>query len=198
MTIVTNIDKLKQPCVSNSSNEYNEEVATKLFNIMNPLDDCIGLACNQIGITNARVCVVNVKEPLYFINPEIVDKDEEIYFVESCLSFPGKSVKTKRHKQITIKADNLNEGGQVFCPSNDNDHLGLLEVVAIQHEVAHLNGETMYDYEVEKQKPAKSEQTFQPNEKIQITDGKESKWMKWKKARSLIDSGKWKIYSQSQ
>ena len=46
----------------------------------------IGLAANQIGI-NKRVCVVNVTEPLYFINPRIVDLQDDILYNEGCLSF---------------------------------------------------------------------------------------------------------------
>jgi hypothetical protein len=32
------------------------------------------------------------------------------------------------------------------------------------------------------------------NEYLYITDGKETKWLKYKKAKPLIDSGKWEIY----
>ena len=36
----------------------------------------IGLAAPQIGITK-RVCVINVKEPIILINPEIIESDGE-------------------------------------------------------------------------------------------------------------------------
>ncbi len=32
------------------------------------------------------------------------------------------------------------------------------------------------------------------NEYLYITDGKETKWLKYKKAKPLIDSGEWEIY----
>ena len=32
------------------------------------------------------------------------------------------------------------------------------------------------------------------NEIVMITDGKETKDLKWKKAKSFIDSGEWEIY----
>lgn len=193
MKIVTDIEQLKKPCVENSSTEYNEEVAAKLLREIIKQPNCIGLACNQIGINDARVCVVHVKDPLYFINPKIDDSDDEIIYTESCLSFPGKSVRVKRYKQITVRADNMEDEAWVFAPTNDNDKLGLLESIAIQHEIAHLNGETMFDYEAEKQKPVRVEKNFASNEFISITDGKTIKEMKWKKAKRLVESGEWKV-----
>ena len=75
-----------------------EEIAVRLLNeLRNSEPSGIGLAANQIGI-NKRVCVVNVKEPLVLINPQIIEKsEEEFIFPEGCLSFPNKKIKTKRN-----------------------------------------------------------------------------------------------------
>ena len=35
---------------------------------------------------------------------------------------------------------------------------------------------------------------FGRNEKVMITDGNETKELKWKKAKPLIDSGEWELY----
>jgi preprotein translocase subunit SecA len=35
---------------------------------------------------------------------------------------------------------------------------------------------------------------FGRNEKVMITDGNESKELKWKKAKPLVDSGEWELY----
>jgi hypothetical protein len=45
-----------------------------------------------------------------------------------------------------------------------------------------------------KLEPIKVKKGFSRNEKVDITDGKELKTMKYKKAKPLIDSGKWEIY----
>ena len=46
------------------------EIATELFQILNERQDGVGLAANQVGI-DARVAVVNVREPRILINPVI-------------------------------------------------------------------------------------------------------------------------------
>ena len=74
--------------------EEGEKIATELFEILSKRKDGIGLAANQVGI-DAAVAVVNVREPIVLINPEIVSRETEIPFYEGCLSFPGKGVNTK-------------------------------------------------------------------------------------------------------
>ena len=105
--IVKELKELNQPCEPCSSVEEGEEIGAKLLNELN--DKGVGLAANQIGI-NKRVCVVHIpkREPLIFINPRIVSKEQEITGVpEACLSFPGKQVSTKRWSCITVSADNI-------------------------------------------------------------------------------------------
>ena len=36
---------------------------------------------------------------------------------------------------------------------------------------------------------------FGRNEKVMITDGKQTKDLKWKKAKPLVDSGEWEVYT---
>ena len=94
--IIKNKDKLKTKCEPVGTIREGEEIASKLFNeLVNSKIGGIGLAANQIGI-NKRVCVVNVKEPLAFINPMIKKLDGEVIVPESCLSFPKKMITTKR------------------------------------------------------------------------------------------------------
>ena len=78
------------------------EIATELFNILNEKKNGIGLAANQIGI-DASVAVLNVREPIILINPEIVSKETEIPYYEGCLSFPKKGCHTKRYEPVEIK-----------------------------------------------------------------------------------------------
>ena len=105
-----------------------EEIAVRLLHeLRNSEESGIGLAANQIGI-NKRVCVINVKEPLVLINPEIVERSEkEFIFPEGCLSFPNKKVRTKRNVSIKVKADN-HEEVLSFTPNITTIHLGGDEV----------------------------------------------------------------------
>jgi peptide deformylase len=165
-----------------------EEIVVKL---LKESKNGIGLAAPQIGITK-NVCVINVKEPLFLINPKIIDKSEETFvFPEGCLSYPNKRIKTKRHVQITVDADN--HESELMFSADSKDINDAFECVAIQHEIDHLNGITMFDREF-KLIPIKVDKKYGRNEKVKITNGKETKILKWKKAEPLIAAGKWECY----
>ncbi len=183
------------------------KIAEILFSVLNERKDGIGLAANQVGI-DASVAVVNVREPLILINPVIKEQWEEIDYYEGCLSWPKKGVNTKRYKNIIIHTEQEESDWYFSGVENPSDGKGswekeqsdkqeqelrTLEAVCIQHEIDHLNGISCIDKEV-KLKPIKVKNGFGRNEKVDITDGKELKTMKYKKAKPLIDSGKWEIY----
>ena len=164
-----------------------EEIAVRLLHELRESDNGIGLAANQIGI-NKRVCVVNVKEPLVLINPEIVERSEkEFIFPEGCLSFPDKKVRTKRNVSIKVKADNHKEVLSFTADSKEmND---AFECVCVQHEIDHLDGITMFDREF-KLEPIKREgKKIGRNDKVLIACGVESKKIKYKKALPLLEKG---------
>ena len=79
-------------------------IAKDLFNILAKRKDGIGLAANQVGI-DASVAVVNVREPIILINPEVIETWDEIPYYEGCLSYKGKGIQTKRFKNIIIKTE---------------------------------------------------------------------------------------------
>ena len=133
--------------------EEGEEIAAELFQILNKRGDGIGLAANQVGI-DASVAVVNVREPIVLINPEIVSRETEIPFYEGCLSYPGKGVNTKRYETVEVKSDTV-EGTMIFSGVDTGEsgkgswedgevkedrHVRTLEAVCVQHEIDHLNG----------------------------------------------------------
>ena len=125
--------------------EEGYDIARKLFQILNKRGDGIGLAANQVGI-DASVAVVNVKEPIVLINPEIVKKEEETRYYEGCLSFPKKGCHTKRYKVVEVKVDNM-ESNMTFGAGDTE--LDLLESVCVQHEIDHLNGMRILDRAME-------------------------------------------------
>jgi len=131
----------------NSRDYSHKEIANKLFRVLTDRNDGYGLAANQIGIQK-QVCVVNVKKPYYFINPRIVEAEGELYYYESCLSFPNQHVRTKRYATIVVEADNYD--GQLYFDvdylSKDDrgmNNIDVIEMVALQHEISHLEGKTV-------------------------------------------------------
>tara|TARA_B110000114_G_scaffold181500_1_gene219045 strand:- start:33 stop:542 length:510 start_codon:yes stop_codon:yes gene_type:complete len=103
----------------------------------------VGLAATQVNI-HQKIVVIDVsedkKEPLVFINPEIINKsDETLINEEGCLSVPGCYAKVDRHAQVTIKA--LDRNGKEFTLDGDE-----LLSICIQHELDHLQGILFVDY----------------------------------------------------
>ena len=188
--IITEVSKLQTICESVSSVEEGEEIGAQLLKELSESKNGIGLAANQIGI-NKRVCVVNVKEPLVLINPKIVEHSEEHFiFPEGCLSFPNKHIRTKRYSSIVVETDNHKDKLSFSADSKEiND---AFECACVQHEIDHLDGITMFDRKYVTE-PYRAPKSYGRNEKVTITDGDETKVMKYKKAQSLIESGVWKI-----
>ena len=135
------------------------KIATELLEIMVKRKDAIGLAANQVGI-DAAVAVVNVREPVILINPVVVDVWDEIPYYESCLSFKGKRVNTKRYKNVVITTEqeesklyfsgvpNSSDGRGSWeedSSKKQDEELRLLEAICVQHEIDHLNGMSIMD-----------------------------------------------------
>ena len=128
---------------------------------------------------------------MVLINPRIVEHSEEQFmFAEGCLSFPGKHVRTGRYVSVTVEADN-HESKLIFTAESDkiND---AFECACVQHEIDHLDGITMFERAMVAQ-PYKAPKTPGRNERVTITDGNETKELKWKKAQPLVESGDWEM-----
>ncbi|WP_031434901.1 peptide deformylase [Methylomarinum vadi] len=102
----------------------------------------IGLAATQVNV-HKRIIVIDISEekndPLYLINPEIIDKEGVEESEEGCLSVPGFFEKVTRADHIRIKA--LNKDGDSYeLEAKD------LLAVCIQHEIDHLDGKLFVDY----------------------------------------------------
>ena len=163
------------------------KIAEELLNILSERKDGIGLAANQVGI-DARVAVVNVREPLILINPVITEQWDDIIYYEGCLSYEGKGVDTKRFKNVIIHteqeesdwyfsgATNPSEGkGSWESPiKNKDDELRLLESICIQHEIDHLYGKTILDRE-DKQEPIQVKKKIGRNDPCYCGSGKKYK-----------------------
>lgn len=105
----------------------------------------IGLAAVQIGVAQ-RVIVMDlskeegVKEPQFFVNPEILWTSEEtIPYEEGCLSVPEIYDEVERPAKVKLRYLDYH-GKQI-----EEDAEGLY-AVCIQHEMDHLEGVLFIDH----------------------------------------------------
>ncbi len=104
-----------------------------------------GLAANQVGVP-LRVMVVDLaveeggeEKPVFFINPEILEKDGESIREEGCLSLPKVFDKVRRPGKVRVRA--LDREGNPFELEGEAylSH-------AICHEIDHLDGVLFIDH----------------------------------------------------
>ena len=173
--------------------EEGMEIAEELFQILNKRGDGIGLAANQVGI-DAQVAVVNVREPLVFINPQLINKSNEINYYEGCLSFPKKGCHTKRYETIEVTTAQK-EGSLLFSGvkinGQDDHQLRTLEAVCVQHEIDHLNGMRILD-RVYSTTYVRDFEKIGRNKLVTIKKGDVVKILKYKKTKKFLDQG-WTI-----
>ena len=128
-----------------------EKVDNELRSLMNDMLETmyaapgIGLAAVQVGVLK-RLIVIDIsknnkkKNPLFFINPEIVSKSNKTsIYEEGCLSLPGYFAEIERPAECKIEY--LDYDGK----KSEMNASGLL-ATCIQHEVDHLNGVLFIDY----------------------------------------------------
>ena len=105
----------------------------------------IGLAAIQIGIPK-RIIVMDIgkdkdkKEPRYFVNPIIKNKDtSKSTYEEGCLSVPNQFAEIDRPKKCEVEYLDYNGEKKILKAE------GLL-ATCIQHEMDHLEGILFIDY----------------------------------------------------
>jgi peptide deformylase len=103
----------------------------------------IGLAATQVDV-HERVIVIDVSnardQPLVLINPEIVERSDELVFAEEgCLSVPTIYDEVQRHARVKVAA--LGRDGKRF----EFEATELL-AVCVQHEMDHLVGKVFVEY----------------------------------------------------
>jgi|TARA_B110000211_G_C13906702_1_gene476457 peptide deformylase len=105
----------------------------------------IGLAAIQVGVPK-RVIVIDLsredekKNPLYFVNPEIISNSSiDAVYEEGCLSVPGQFAEINRPDKCKVKFLDYNGKEKIL------DAEGLL-ATCIQHEIDHLEGILFIDY----------------------------------------------------
>ena len=102
----------------------------------------IGLAATQVNVQK-RVVVMDLSEqhnePMYLINPEIIESEGTEQSQEGCLSVPGIFDFVERAEKVACRYLDLD--GEIRQIDAD----GLL-AICIQHEIDHLNGKLFIDY----------------------------------------------------
>jgi peptide deformylase len=132
--------------ISKKIDEIDEEMSIFLDDLTETMyvKDGVGLAAPQVGVLK-RVVVIDIsdpeeesKNPIIFINPEIIQSSGEVFVEEGCLSVPKIYEEVGRFEKVIVKAFDKNM--KEFTIEADE-----MLSVAIQHEIDHLNGKLFID-----------------------------------------------------
>ena len=133
--------------VSKSVEKVGVEERTLMDDMLDTMYEApgIGLAAIQIGVPK-RIIVMDIgrdenrKEPRYFVNPVIKNKNEEkTKYEEGCLSVPDQFAEIERPNSCEVEYLDYNGKKQLLKAD------GLL-ATCIQHEMDHLEGILFIDY----------------------------------------------------
>lgn len=103
-------------------------------------DGGIGLAANQVGITEMLMTIDFEEGPQALINPRVLSVSEETQVLEEgCLSFPDLNVPVSRPLEVTVQYTDENGHKQSV-------HFTDLYARVFMHEYDHLNGKLIIDY----------------------------------------------------
>jgi len=144
--ILTEPNKLLRQ-ISKSVDKVGDAERTLMDDMLDTMYEApgIGLAAIQIGVPK-RIIVMDVgrdenkKEPRYFVNPVIKNKNEEkAKYEEGCLSVPDQFAEIERPNACEVEYLDYNGKKQLLKAD------GLL-ATCIQHEMDHLEGILFIDY----------------------------------------------------
>ena len=133
--------------ISESVEKVGEEEKKLMDDMLDTMYEApgIGLAAIQIGVPK-RIIVMDIgrgenkKEPKYFVNPIITNKNEEkSIYEEGCLSVPDQFAEIERPNSCEVEYLDY-DGKKSFLKAE-----GLL-ATCIQHEMDHLEGILFIDY----------------------------------------------------
>jgi len=128
-------------------------------------DDAVGLAAPQIGINKRMIIfrnrdgeegdINNVGGFEILINPRITQaRGEKVAVAEGCLSCPEIQVEVSRFPEIKVRAFNI-QGEKI-----SRRYLDFIARV-VQHEIDHLDGKLIVDYEGALYYPAEKQSFFE-------------------------------------
>ena len=133
--------------VSQPVKEVNKEIQSLMDDMLETMYSAngIGLAAIQIGIPKNLIVIdlltkEKKKDPIFFINPEIIKKStKKSKYEEGCLSIPNLFAEVQRPSECEIKYLDYDGKKKILKAT------GLL-ATCIQHEIDHLKGILFIDY----------------------------------------------------
>jgi peptide deformylase len=120
------------------------QLVNDLLDTMYAYPGCVGLSAPQVGVP-LRVFVLDVGVSLQqagllkvFVNPVVTTSSRNKLVREGCLSFPQYLANVKRATRLTVETLDHHQTPSEF-------QVDMLEAVAVQHEIDHLDGVLMID-----------------------------------------------------
>lgn len=124
-----------------------DKVTPELVATAREMYDCmveangVGLSAPQVGLTMRLIVLEDSGYPLIMFNPHIIKRSKETeYAGEGCLSFVGVTRLIKRPIEVIVKY--RDQYGKMR-----HDVLKGLQARAVCHEIEHLSGKLLTDYE---------------------------------------------------
>jgi peptide deformylase len=130
------LESVSSPCIV-----FGDELQNLFQRMISVMEECngVGISAIQIGVPSRALVVSWGGDTICMANPTITDSSEDTdYRNEGCLSIPYVTVPVHRSTEITVQYDDI-DGQQHTTVFNG------ITARIIQHEVDHLNGETMFD-----------------------------------------------------
>ena len=139
--------QLGNPLLRQKARRVQDPAAREIHGLIRDLADTLarrsatgygrGIAAPQLGVLQ-RVIFLQLPgaDPWPLINPEIIERSEETIVVwDACLSFLSIFMQVERHRQVTVRYQDLQGATLEFKAGDDRDLSELL-----QHEIDHLDG----------------------------------------------------------
>ena len=125
--------------------EFNDQFKATIRDMFETMSDAggVGLAAPQVSVSK-RVFVMDVpdeegrRNPLTFVNPEIITVEGEQIGDEGCLSFPGLFQTVRRDMRVIVRAQDI-EGNHFERDFTD------LAARCVLHETDHCDGIVFLD-----------------------------------------------------
>ena len=145
-TIITEPNKLLRQ-ISKPVNTVGKEEQKLMDDMLDTMYEAngIGLAAIQIGVPK-RIIVMDIskeenkKDPMYFVNPVVKNKNlEKSTYEEGCLSVPNQFAEIDRPSKCEVEYLDYYDEKKILKAE------GLL-ATCIQHEMDHLEGILFIDY----------------------------------------------------
>lgn len=115
------------------------DVADEMLALMQ-YHEGIGLAAPQVGLRQRLIVASIADRQLVLANPAVIDASEPRDFVEGCLSLPGIQANVRRPERIRVIGFDMHGQRRSFGATG-------LWARVIQHELDHLNGVLILDYD---------------------------------------------------